>query len=226
MPRAAYARGMRARREALIPVLALVALLLTPAAVFAASGLPASVAMEPAAAGPGSIVEVTGIDFPAGKLVEVKLGSAADDRDLAILIADENGYFRTFATLPDDVPAGAWVLRAVSLDGTTAGHAFDASTAEVVDASLGLVAGAEASLSGGRGNSSTDILVMLILAVLMAVLGGGAAYAWREVHGATAQPGMGAGDDPIWSVAGASDASLQVTASDAPAWVDERDSEA
>jgi hypothetical protein len=217
---------MRSRREVFIPILALVALVLTPAAALAASGLPASVAMEPAAAGPGSTVEVTGIDFPPGKLVEVKLESAADDRDLAILIADEKGYFRTFVGLPDDVPAGAWVLRAVSLDGSSADHAFDAATAGVVDASLGLATGAEASLSGGRGNSSTDILVMLILAVLMAALGGGAAYAWREVHGATVQPGMGAGDDPIWSVAGAGDASVQVTASDAPAWGDKRDSEA
>ena len=44
--------------------LALAVLMLAPSAVVASSGLPASVAMEPDSAGPGSVVEVTGIDFP------------------------------------------------------------------------------------------------------------------------------------------------------------------
>ena len=68
----------------------------------------------------------------------MKLDGAGADRDLAVLIADENGYFRTFVTLPEDVPAGAWELRAISLDGSSASHPFDAAAAAVVDASLGL----------------------------------------------------------------------------------------
>ncbi len=113
---------------------------------------------------------------------------------------------------------GRWELSATSLDGSNAVHVFDAATADIVDASRRLAASAEAGLSGSRGNSSTDILVMLVLAVLLAALGGGAAFAWREVRGETSQPGMGAGDDPIWSLAGAGDGTLELTAADEPEW--------
>jgi len=61
---------MRERRQTLLPtVLALtfVALLVTPIAAMAASGLPATVAMNPESAGPGTTVEITGLDFPSGQ---------------------------------------------------------------------------------------------------------------------------------------------------------------
>ncbi len=183
-------------------LLALVSLLVTPVVAMASSGLPATITMRPAAAGPGSTVEVTGIDFPADQLVEVQLSTSAGSSDLAVVMASDEGYFRSFVPLPSDTPSGLWELRAVALDGTTASHAFDAASAAVVDAARAVNLSAEASLVGRSGNSSTDIMVMLVLAVLLAAVGGAAAYAWREVHSEGRQPGMGAGDDPIWSLAG------------------------
>jgi hypothetical protein len=53
-----------------------------------------------------------------------------------------------------------------------------------------------------QGNSASDIIVMLIIAFLIAAVGGALTYAWYQTHGALRQPGMGAGDDPIWSNAG------------------------
>lgn len=195
---------MRERRHLPLTavLLALVSLLVTPVIATASSGLPATITMRPAAAGPGSTVEVTGIDFPADQLVEVQLSTSAGSSDLAVVMASDDGYFRSFVPLPSDTPSGLWELRAVALDGTTASHAFDAASAAVVDAARAVNLSAEASLVGRSGNSSTDIMVMLVLAVLLAAVGGAAAYAWREVHSEGRQPGMGAGDDPIWSLAG------------------------
>ncbi len=198
---------MRDRRHIPLPallMLVVVSLVVTPVVAMASSGLPATITMKPAAAGPGSTVEVTGIDFPGDQLVEVLLFTSAGSSDLAVIMASDEGYFRSFVTLPSDTPAGLWEMRASALDGTTASHAFDAASAPTVDAAGAVTLSAEASLAGRSGNSSTDIMVMLVLAVLLAAVGGAAAYAWREVHSEGRQPGMGAGDDPIWSFAGGS----------------------
>jgi hypothetical protein len=45
-------------------------------------------------------------------------------------------------------------------------------------------------------------MVMLTFALLIAAVGGALAYAWYLTHDGARQPGMGAGDDPIWSNAG------------------------
>ncbi len=43
----------------------------------ASSGLPATVTMYPESAGPGEVVEVTGLDFPSGAAVQLELTTSA-----------------------------------------------------------------------------------------------------------------------------------------------------
>jgi hypothetical protein len=211
-------RDGRPTRHSNVLLLVLLAVLASPLAALASSGLPPTITMDPAAAGPGSVVEISGIDFPAKQLVEVQLDSAAGRTDLALIVTSDAGYLRAFVQLPADLEAGSWELRATALDGSSASHAFDAASAQTVDASGASPASAEAGLSVRRGNTGSDIMVMLILAVLLAAVGGGAAYAWREVHGERVQPGMGAGSDPIWSLAGSDDRGPELTAALDPEW--------
>ncbi len=219
---------MRVRRGTLLPAVLAVAfavVLLIPVAASAASGLPATVTMTPESAGPGSTVEVTGIDFPGGQLIELQLGTAAGSSDLAVFVSAEGGYFREFVTLPVDAPAGAWDLRAIALDGSQAAYGFQAAEGVVTDVSVPQPLTAGAGLTASSSNSSSDIVVMLVIAVMLAALSGGAAYAWREVHANGAQPGMGTADDPIWNAAGSDGATHQLTAADDPTWMaSQRDS--
>lgn len=194
--------------------LVLAALLLAPGLALASSGLPPSVTMQPTSAGPGATVEVTGIDFPGDQVVVLDAVTADGSEDVAVLITAEAGYFRELVTLPGSLPAGGWELRATALDGSTASYAFQATTGAEGLPGTGSTA-STAALGGNRANSS-DIVVMLIIAILLAALGGGAALAWREVHTDRLQPGMGAGDDPIWSTAG--DIGIELTASGDPDW--------
>lgn len=209
---------MRMTRQTLPTVLALafVALLVTPIIATASSGLPATVTMNPSVAGPGSIVEVTGIDFPDDHVVTIELGTIAGSVDVAVVKTAEGGYFRELVTLPAEVAPGSWELRATAIDGASASHEFQAVAGVLADASAPLPV-AEAGLTSSS-NSGTDIMVMLVLAVLLAALGGGAAYAWREAHADGQQAGMGTGDDPIWAGAGGGGTTLELTASDDPDW--------
>jgi hypothetical protein len=209
-------RDSRLSLHSMVLLLVLVAMLASPVAAAASSGLPPTITMDPSSAGPGSVVEVSGIDFPSDQLVEVQLDTAAGRSDLALLITTDAGYFRTFVELPADVSAGWWELRVTALDGASAGYAFDAASADTVDVSSASQASSAAGLSVRRGNTGTDIMVMLVLAVLLAAVGGGAAYAWREVRGEHTEPGMGAGADPIWSLAGSDDPGPELIAPTQP----------
>jgi len=178
--------------------------------------------MFPESAGPGSTVEVTGIDFPGEQLIELQLDTTAGSSDLALFMSAEGGYFREFVTLPADVPAGAWELRAIALDGSQAAYGFQAVEGVVTDASAPQLMTAGTGLTASSSNSSSDIVVMLVIAVMLAALSGGAAYAWREVHADGAQPGMGAADDPIWNAIGSDGATRERTTADDPDWMASR----
>jgi hypothetical protein len=204
-------RDSRLSLHSMVLLLVLVAIMAGPVAA-TSSGLPPTITMDPSSAGPGSVVEVSGIDFPVKQLVEVQLDTAAGRSDLALLITTDDGYFRTFVKLPADVSAGWWELRVTALDGASAGYAFDAASADTVDVTSAYQASSAAGLSVRRGNTGTDIMVMLVIAVLLAAVGGGVAYAWREVRGEHTQPGMGAGADPIWSLAGSDDPGPELVA--------------
>ena len=192
------------------------ALLVMASAAVAASGLPATVSMDPASAEPGSEVEVTGLDFPSGQAIELQLTTISGPVHLATVTTEEGGYFRQSVTLPTDVAPGPWELRAIAPNGMVAVHSFEAGTAPAAVHPVDEAAGDPATETAGdpatettvatatdqttpRGNSAADIMVMLVFAVLIAVVGGAFVFAWNQTHGSTRQPGMGAGDDPIWS---------------------------
>lgn len=224
-------------------VMALLGLLLGHATAAARSGLPATITMHPPAAGPGALVEVVGIDFAGGVPIVLELarptvspdgpaaetGQAADlpaETELAVIVATEGGYFRELVRLPADMTLGWWELRASAVDGLTASYAFEAGGHAQAARGGSTTSGStpatstatRAAIAGSRGNSGADIVVMLIIAVMLAAIGGGAAYAWREVHALTTQPGMGAGDDPIWSSGGLEELAPGLTASGEPRW--------
>ena len=214
-----YDRDMRERRErTLAPgmLLAMAALLVMASTAVAASGLPATVSMDPASAEPGSEVEVTGLDFPSGQAIELQLTTTSGPVHLATVTTEEGGYFRQSVTLPTDVAPGPWELRAIAPNGMVAVHSLEAGTAPAAVHPADEAAGDPATETTGdpatestvatatdqttpRGNSAADIMVMLVFAVLIAAVGGAFVFAWKQTHGSTRQPGMGAGDDPIWS---------------------------
>ena len=108
-------------------VLAIVALSV-PVAASAASGLPPTIAMNPEAAGPGTVVEIVGLDFPPDGAIELKVTTTAGPVSLGTTVATHGGYFRQAVTLPPEVAPGFWELRATGPGGATAVHIFEART--------------------------------------------------------------------------------------------------
>lgn len=191
---------MRASRLPLVPsVLAstLIALLLAPVAVLAASGLPSTITMTPAAAGPGSTVEVVGLDFPAGATVDLQLTTTAGAVPLGTATVEDGGYFRQSVSFPTEVSPGFWELRA-SVGDAVAVTIFEATagSAGPIEAATSIAATAAA---GAAGPGGSDLIVLLVLAVLAGVIGGAGAFVWRQTHAPMGDPGMASGDDPIWS---------------------------
>jgi hypothetical protein len=208
------------RRTPILTVLALtfVALVVTPIAAVAASGLPATITMTPEHAGPGASIEVAGIDFPANAAVEIQLTTVEGAVYLGTATTADGGYFRESVVLPVDATAGTWELRAIGADGAdgaVAVHPFQAGQAAV--AAEGTTAEAATASAAATGNSTGDIIVMLVFAVLIAGVGGGIAYVYHQTKHGHEQPGMSVGEDPIWG--GASDEPEPALAStDEPVW--------
>lgn len=180
------------RTPSIVLVLAFVALLVTPIAAGAASGLPATISLEPATAPAGSTVEVIGLDFPTGGEVDLQVTTTAGVVPLATVAADVGGYFRQAVTLPLDAPAGFWEIRATAADGSVAVSMLEAAPAPID-------AVADAAPATAAGNSLSDIVVMLIFALVIAGVGGGTWYVWYMARMGEGQPGMSIGEDPIWS---------------------------
>ena len=182
--------------------LAFVTLLATPIAASAAAGLSPSISIDPADAGPGSSVDVIGLDFPAGQVVDLQLTTVEGEVRLSTATIESGGFFRETVALPAEFPAGFWELRAIAPDGSVAVHLFDAGVASSGAAAAALADAtipSEGAAATAGGNSAADILVMLVIALLIAGIGGGAVLAWYQVHRDDEQPGMSTGQDPFWS---------------------------
>ena len=191
---------MRERRRTPLPaVLALTfaTLLALPIAASGASGLPATITMQPSAAGPGAEVQIVGIDFPGSQTVELRLTTTAGPVQLATATTEAGGYFRQQVTLPTDVAPGFWELRATGSDGTVAAHLFEARPA--VAAQAAVEQSATAASPAGSGPSGANLLVVLVLLLLVGGIGGTAAFVYYRIHRPGSDPGMAAGDDPIWA---------------------------
>ncbi len=210
---------MRTRLQTLLPsVLALtvVSLLVIPLAAMAQSGAPA-ISMYPETAGPGSTVEITGIDFPPERVVEVQLATPDGTQPLTTATTGAEGDFRQILTLPLAITEGAWELRATAADGATSTFAFVTSPDAAVDAKPALSAAGSAATATPEGNSGSDTALMLIIAVVLGGLALGVMVVYRQIRDQS-PPGMGKGDDLIWG--GGSPATPQQTATDEPHWKD------
>lgn len=195
----AYPEDMRERRLPLIPsVLAstLVALILTPMAAMAASGLPSTITMSPESAGPGTAVEIVGVDFPGGQALELQLTTTAGPVLLAQTTVEDGGYFRQNITFPADIAPGFWELRATAANGTAAVHIFEAAGAAV---SAAVVTATSASPATGSGAIDGTLITLVVLALLIGGIGGASFYVYQQIRHPHVDPGMASGDDPIWA---------------------------
>ncbi len=202
---------MRTRLQTLLPsvlALTLVSLLLVPLVATAQSP---AISMYPETAGPGSTVEIAGIDFPPGRVVEVQLATPDGAVPLTTATTSPEGDFRQILALPLGVTEGAWELQATAADGTTSTFGFVTSPDAAVD-----VAAAEASTAAAAaGNTSGDIALMLIVAVVLGGLAVGGMVVYRQIRDES-PPGMGKGDDLIWG--GGKAETPEKTATEEPHW--------
>jgi hypothetical protein len=202
---------MRTRLQIRLPsvlALALVSLLLVPLTALAQAP---AISMYPETAGPGSTVEVAGIDFPPGRVVEVQLATPDGTVPLTSATTSGDGDFRQVLTLPLGISEGSWELQATTADGTTSRFAFMTSP----DAAVEAVAVAPAPAPAASGNSSGDIALMLIIAVVLGGLAFGGIVVYRHVRDES-PPGMGKGDDLIWG--GGTAETPEQTATEEPHW--------
>jgi hypothetical protein len=196
-----------------VPTLVLGLLLALPVAASAA-GAP-TITMYPETAGPGSTIEVTGIDFPPSRNVELQLATPDGIVPLASTLASATGDFREIVALPAAAREGTWELAAIGPDGAAAAIAFDTDPEAVAAAAAAAAATGESTAITGS-NSGADNVFLLVLALLLGGLAIGAMVAYRQLKDET-PPGMGKGDDLIWG-SGPASAGPELTASDEPHW--------
>ena len=188
---------------------ALVSLLVVPLSALAQSS---AISMYPETAGPGSTVEVSGTGFPSERVVEVQVLTPAGTIPLITATTTREGSFRQIVALPLGVAEGAWELQATAADGTTSSFPF--VTSPDVTTAAAPAAAAEAA-PAPTGNTSGDIALMLIIAVVLGGLAFGAMIVYRQLRD-DAPPGMGRGDDLIWG--GGKAETPQQTATEQPHW--------
>jgi len=204
---------MRTRLQTLLPsvlALTLVSLLVVPLSVLAQSGAPA-ISMYPETAGPGSTVEITGIDYPPQRVVEVQLMTPDGTVPFTTATTSTEGDFRQIVALPIGATEGAWELQVAAADGTTSRFAFVTTP----DAAVGVALAADLAATAPAGNSGGDIAIMLIIAVVLGGVAFGAMVVYRQVKD-DSPPGMGKGDDLIWG--GGTPEGPEQTATEEPHW--------
>ena len=203
---------MRTRLQTLLPsvlALTLVSLLVVPLTALAQSPV---ITMYPETAGPGSTVEIAGIDFPPDRVVEVQLATPDGTVPLTSATTSPEGDFRQIMALPLGVPEGAWELVATAADGTRSTFGFVTSP----DAAVGAApAASPAEVQPSAGNTGGDIALLLIIAVVLGGLALGAMIVYRQIRD-DAPPGMGKGDDLIWG--GGKAETPAKTATEEPFW--------
>lgn len=192
---------MRSRTLPLLPsalALAFALVVALPIAAAAQSGLPATVSMYPAVAGPGDTVEVTGLDFPSDMTVVIELTTPAGKSTLATVATGSNGSFRELVALPAAAAEGAWSLSARSADGR-AHPRYDFTSGEVSTAAPADAADVTVAPAPVAGETTADKMVLVLIALVLGVLATAVMYAYRLGQEDRRQPGMGTGDDLIWS---------------------------
>lgn len=65
---------------------------------------------------PGSVLDIRGVDFEFEEAVTVSLSGAQSEISFGTVLADVEGVFLLFITLPVDLPEGTYVIRATTDD--------------------------------------------------------------------------------------------------------------
>lgn len=131
------------------------------------------ITVEPSAAVPGGQITITGADMEEGKVFRITLESAAGILELGEATAtqdgDEAGFTVTF-TLPTDLTAGSYLVRAATDEGetATADLTISASSEQVNDQPM--EASAE-PLSLDRPRSVGLVISVVAMALIGASLG-------------------------------------------------------
>lgn len=152
----------------------LIALLLSlfPASIVLAHGEPI-ITVEPAVASPGGQITIIGADMEEGEVFKITLESASGTVELgeatAIKDGEEAGFTATF-TLPDDLTAGFYLLRATTDEGeTTAADLTIISSTDQANAVPMEASAAQHTLD--RSKPPLLIGSVIVLALLSAGLG-------------------------------------------------------
>ncbi|MFV2063316.1 MAG: hypothetical protein ACC726_07360, partial [Chloroflexota bacterium] len=90
---------------------------------------------------------------------------------------------------------GFWELRATGSKGAVSVHISEAGAAV---AAAGVAPDARAPTSGG-GSIGANLLVLLVLMLLIGGIASATVFVYYKTHHVDQDPGMAAGDDPIWS---------------------------
>ena len=135
-----------------------------------------TITVEPTAASPGGQVTITGTDMEDGEIFKLTLESVAGVVEIGEATAkqdgDEAGFTETF-TLPTDLTAGSYLIRAATEEGETT--TADLTVAASSSTSMGnqpMEANPE-SFQVSRSKSSLVIGSVVVLALLSAGLGVG-----------------------------------------------------
>lgn len=211
---------MRTRLQTLLPsVLALTfATLLVVPTIALAQSTP-EISMYPDNARPGSTVELTGTGFPSEHLVDLQLTTPESTTTLASTATDLEGGFRQIVALPLSAPEGTWELRATAVDGTTSTFGFtvvsETAAGDTGAEPAAAVVAEPVATEARAGNTSGDIALMLIIAVVLGGAAFGAMVIYRQIKDES-PPGMGRGDDLIWG--GGTPEGPEQTATEEPHW--------
>jgi hypothetical protein len=173
--------------------------------------------MYPETARPGSTIELTGAGFPPDHVVDLQLATPDGTTPLATTATGPDGGFRQILALPLSATEGAWEVRATAVDGTSSTLVFAvaAASAAADGAPVAAPAATVAAEEAPGGNTSGDIAVLLVIAVVLGGVAFGAMVVYRQIKDES-PPGMGRGDDLIWG-GGSAEGPAQ-TATDEPHW--------
>lgn len=93
--------------------------------------------------------------------------------------------------------AASHTLRATAANGTTTAHIFEST------AGSGVVSVGEptAFITATTGSGAIDgtLVTLIVLALLVGGIGGAAFYVYQQLRHPRSDPGMAAGEDPIWA---------------------------
>ena len=135
-----------------------------------------TITVNPNVASPGAQIDITGTDMEAGEIFNLTLESMAGVVELGEATAkqdgDEAGFTETF-TLPTDLTAGSYLIRAATKEGETTTADLTISISSSAPMMNQPIEANPEQLQIDRSKSSLVTGSVIVLALLSAVLGMG-----------------------------------------------------